>query len=188
MSVNTHSDTTVVRPAHSRTHRSSAPVAGAVAGLIAGVLMAMWSMGYAAYQGLGFFLPLKLIAATFLGVNAIIGGFWVLLLGVLIHLSVSAGWGVVFGALARRLGVGASTALGGIYGLAVYLLMTFLVLPWIDPVMRARVEVTMTSFLIAHLVFGIALGLLTPVLRGAASRHEVQRRDLATDRTRLPAH
>jgi uncharacterized membrane protein YagU involved in acid resistance len=52
---------------------------------------------------------------------------------------------------------------GAAYGLAVFFLMWYLVVPAIDPVLR---QLNATAFAIAHIMWGAALGLL------AAARKE----------------
>jgi hypothetical protein len=140
---------------------------GIVAGITGAIVMAMWSMGYAAAQGLGFFLPMRLIAATFFGVEALVGGAGVLLAGMMLHFVTASAWGVLFALLLpRRAGYGLSLLAGLIYGAVVVLaVMTYGILPLLDPIMRERVELTMFSWIVTHVIYGVVLGLLTPFLR-----------------------
>jgi hypothetical protein len=141
---------------------------GALAGLIAGTVMAAVAIAYEVSTGAGAFLTPKLIAAAFLGVNALIGGAGVVALGVAVHLAVSAFWGIVFAALLPRdssTPVGLTT--GVMYGAAIWVVMTFLALPALDPVMRERVALGMGVFAAEHVLFGAVLGWALSVLRFA---------------------
>lgn len=139
---------------------------GALAGLIAGTVMAAVAVAYEVSIGAGAFLTPKLIAAAFVGVNALIGGAPVVALGVAVHLAVSAFWGIVFAALLPRdssTPVGFAT--GVMYGAAIWVVMTFLALPALDPVMRERVALGMGVFAAEHVLFGAVLGWSLSVLR-----------------------
>lgn len=147
--------------------REKSPLAtGVVAGLLGGMLMAAWSMSYAAVTGIGFFMPLKLIAATVHGVESLVGGPGVLLIGVLIHVVVAMGYGVLFALLLPRgASIGAGFLAGLAYGALILLFMTYIVLPLGNEIMRERVELIPTSWIVTHLIFGATVGLLVPALR-----------------------
>jgi hypothetical protein len=108
-------------------------------------------------------------------VNAFLGGGGVVLLGLAIHFSVAIVWGVMFAlAVPRDAGKGAALAYGLGAGIVVFLVMTFLVMPWANPVMRATVVRTWSPWLVEHLLYGLGLA-LTPALR----RRFVDRRAVA---------
>jgi hypothetical protein len=120
--------------------------------------MALLAMVVSALQGTGFWTPVMLIGATYLGVDWIEVPFWSTLLGVLTHLFFGAGFGVFFAALTRNVATfGAKMAAGLVYGAVVYLFMTFLVMPWADPVMYVSID--KGAFFVLHLLFGAALPL-----------------------------
>src|SRR5215471_21334828 len=77
-------------------------VAGALAGLAGGLAMAFYLMLYSEFWGAGFLLPLRLFAATFFGVDGLIGGTGVVLIGLLLHLGISIVLGVVYALFPRR--------------------------------------------------------------------------------------
>ncbi len=140
-------------------------LAGVVSGIIGGVLMAMFAMFYMGAIGMGFWTPLRGIAATLLGVNALVAGAGALVLGVMIHMVASMGWGVLFAlAIPRTARAGAALAYGLGAGIVILLVMTFLVMPWADPTMRARVDLMWGSWIVEHLIFGVGLA-FTPALR-----------------------
>src|SRR5262249_54108918 len=70
--------------------------AGALGGILAGIAMAVFLMAYAGVTGAGVGLPVRLIAATPYGVDALVRSPGMLLVGVLIHVAVSAFWGLLF--------------------------------------------------------------------------------------------
>jgi hypothetical protein len=114
---------------------------GVIAGMIGGVLMAMFVMiASATYLHRGFFTPLYAIAEPLIGqqplLASIADGIFYLalgpaLLGLVSHLLWSALWGMIFGLLARRLHLTGGKAIisGLVYGVLVMLVMVFLVLP-----------------------------------------------------------
>ena len=65
-------------------------IGGGIAGILAGIVMAMAAMFYAAANGSGFWLPVRSIAATWYGANALVGGAGVLIVGLVTHLGTSA--------------------------------------------------------------------------------------------------
>ncbi len=137
--------------------------AGAVGGVVAGLVMAMVALCHTSFLGLGFWLPMKLVAGVFWGVRVIIGGVWITLAGIAIHLAVSAVAGALFGVLfGHRINAIVGVALGIAFGGVVWAVNTYLVLPWADPVMLQREMVAPVWWFVYHLVFGAVL-VLVPV-------------------------
>ncbi len=144
--------------------------AGIVAGLVAGVVMALVAMIRAGTLGLGFWLPMKLVAALFWGVEALIGGGGVVVVGILIHLTVAGVAGLLFGlVLGNRLNAGGALVMGAIYGVAIWALTTWGVLPVLNPVMLDRQMVAPGWWFGYHLIFGATLFLM-PLLTQAFGR------------------
>lgn len=158
---------------------------GPVAGIIAGIIMAIVSMLITAAMGMGFWLVPKMIAATFLGVDALVGGAGAVILGVIVHLIVSAILGLIFAFLTPRI-ISASSdfGLGIVFGVVVWAVMTFIVLPLINDVMRDRVALMPFAWFIEHLVFGGSLA-LTPYFE-RISAPEAYRRAIARGPTAAP--
>lgn len=134
---------------------------GAIAGIVGGLLMAAFAMMYTAVQGIGFWAPTTLIAATLVGVDALIGGPGIVLLGLIIHMAASIAWGVLFAWLfPRRAWTGVALVLGLLYAMGVLLVMTFLVMPVVNRVMLDRVVMMFGAFMIEHLLSGAGLTLV----------------------------
>jgi uncharacterized membrane protein YagU involved in acid resistance len=144
---------------------------GALAGVIGGVLMAMFTMlATATYLQMGFFTPLYAIVAPLIGRQTLLtsmanGVFYFApgpaLLGLLVHLLWSAFWGMIFGLIAHRLHLTEGVAIIGglVYGLLVMLVMLFIVMPIVGAPDLLRL-VGALSFIIAHALFyGLPLGL-----------------------------
>src|SRR5579859_200841 len=150
-------------------------IPGAIADMISGAMMAMFTMlATATYLHMGFFTPLYVIASPLSGpqsmMTAMHGGTFYFalgpaLLGLVVHMMWSALWGIVFGLIAAGMHLrGVAAVIGGmVYGVLVMLLMSFVVLP----IVGAPNLLTLlggTTFIIGHLLFGMVVG-LWPVLR-----------------------
>jgi len=91
--------------------------------------------------------------------------------------AIGAAYGVLFVALTRNIeSMAAKIAAGLAYGAAVYLFMTFLVMPWANPVMYATIDKGL--FFLIHLAYGATLPVALPMRRGAptARRREAPAR------------
>jgi uncharacterized membrane protein YagU involved in acid resistance len=150
-------------------------IAGAIAGMIGGAMMAMFTMlATATYLNMGFFTPLYVIASPLTGRQVMMtamhgGAFYFALgpavLGLIVHMMWSALWGIIFGLIASGLhlrGVAAVIA-GMVYGVLVMLVMNFVVLPIVGAPNLLNL-LGATTFIIGHLLFGMVVG-LWPVLR-----------------------
>lgn len=133
---------------------------GAAAGIIGGIVMAMFEMMYTGMTSGNFMMPLRLMGATFAGPHALVGGMGVLMWGMIVHLMTSAVLGIVFAwVVGPNFSGGAAVGLGVGYGIVVMLVMTFLVVPWANPTMSARIPMMMFAWVIGHILYGMCLGL-----------------------------
>lgn len=166
---------------------------GVVAGIVAGVVMAMFAMIAAmTYQDTGFFTPIYHIAATFTDPTAMetsmkqamSGDLFYFTagpaaLGLAVHMMTAIAFGVIFALLATSFGLrrGVAPLIGVLYGLGVFALMSFAVLPIVadafgggEPISDMPKMVGYTTFSLEHAIFGLALGLvLAPQLEPAAT-------------------
>jgi len=132
------------------------------AALFAGIVMGMLEMLFAALAGSGFWTPLVFIGATvqrdlqtltppapFLAVSVV--------LGMMGHLLNSVVLGVVFAwfAAPRVRGVAGIVGGGIAFGLIIFVVTWFVVLPLVDPVM---LRVDPAGFAISHVAWGATLG------------------------------
>jgi hypothetical protein len=138
---------------------------GLASGFLGGTLMMAAWLVQSSTAGAGRWLPVKLVAGVFYGVDALIGDTGVIALGMVTHYAVAMALGMLFSALLYRIGsLWTSLALGILFGLGVWAFMTWLILPWANDVMLNRVRLIGPWWLAWHALFGIGLG-LTPLFR-----------------------
>jgi hypothetical protein len=147
-------------------------IGGGVAGILAGSVMAMAAMFYAAANGSGFFSPVRSIAATWYGPNALVGGAGVLIAGLVTHLGTSAFGGVVFAALPSSRKSAITALLSGlVWGVVVWAILSFAVMPWLNPTMYAgTVGREPGWWFVFHLFYGGMLVVTPGLVRRVSAR------------------
>lgn len=141
-------------------------LAGIIAGLIAGVVMAMVAMMLMPMLGHGVMYPVKLMAGTFQGQAALAGGMGTDMLGLMIHMMMSAVLGLIFGLIIGGLGLHGLLTLiiaGIVFALIVFVVNWFVTLPIVDKVMREGISPMV--FGMTHVFYGVVLGWLVTVFR-----------------------
>jgi hypothetical protein len=171
------------RIAGERTYLGDAVRRGALWGVIAAAVMALYAMvAGLTYLGTGFFTPLYHIASTVIEPDAMMTSmqqavegpssfhftFGPAVLGMMIHLATGAAYGIVFALFARAVrlsGLGA-VAVGAVYGVAALFFSSFVGLPIAaalfgggDPIANMPQMVGWTTFTIEHVMFGVILGI-----------------------------
>jgi hypothetical protein len=145
-------------------------VAGALAGLAGGIAMsAIGALISFAIQESVWRTP-KQIAAFLFGSTALASpgfDFAPVLVGSLIHLALSMLFGVLYAILISRVfrvttEYGAPVVGGLVYGLLIWLVAYFIVVPILNP---ALLDVYAPSFIIQNLVYGTVVGLVYMVVR-----------------------
>jgi len=149
----------------------------AMGSLLAGALAAVAMLLVAAVSALALgesaLLPPRLVAATFSGAWALgASAPGPVLVGLLVHFCLSMTLALLFAAALGLTSSLRASAWGLVYGLGVAVLMRFVVLPALNPPLASSPAI---PFLIAHLVWGAALGTVPWLAR-------------SRDRTHLPAH
>lgn len=174
-------------------------IGGGITGILAGIVMAMAAMFYAAANGSGFFLPLRSIAATWYGANALVGGAGVLIAGLVTHLGTSAFGGVVFAALpSSRKSATVALLSGLVWGVVVWAILSFAVMPWLNPTMYAgTVGREPVWWFVLHLIYGgmlvVTFGLVRrvsarwPAAEAMDSRHAAQNQQGTGDKDGVQA-
>jgi predicted permease len=148
---------------------TQAVVRGALAGMVGGMVMAMWSMVALWLTRSGFWQPLNLIAHTFwrgapLDAKFSLGA---ALLGLVVHMMISMMVGVVFALGVQRIhgNLTAVAGLGMIAGIVIWVVMQYGVWRVVDA--DAAKAFTPWVFAVGHAMFGAATGLVVGA-RGAA--------------------
>jgi Family of unknown function (DUF6789) len=144
---------------------------GALAGLAGGLAMAIVAALVSLVRGQDIWLEAKEIATVVLGSQqARQPGFIAMpiLVGTLIHLIISTLLGALFGIVTRRIfrltsDFGTPLLAGLIYGMLVWFVTYFFVLPIIDPLLRESTYAP--AFIIQHIVYGSVTGLCYTWLR-----------------------
>lgn len=133
---------------------------GAIFGVIGAVAMGMYAMVVALIQMGDFWMPMKGIAATFLGEAAMQPGFALgpVLIGMMFHLFNGAWLGALFGLITPNLAVAWTIVAGLVFGVVEALGALWVVLPVVDPVMAQMLSLD-ANWIIEHLIFGFMLGL-----------------------------
>jgi hypothetical protein len=153
------------------TRGAEALEAGAAAGMIGGCAMLTFLVVYALATGRGVLEPLQWFGSLFYRSGAQEAGFSSAFWGLVIHLGVSSALGVPFAAL-----VGgdtdpmAATAAGIVYGLFAWLVLTFVVLPIVDPTMAHAVAQAPIAWFAAHVPYGATLSLADQFRAGLDAR------------------
>jgi hypothetical protein len=145
--------------------RSSSAFAGSIAGLAGGLAMAACLVSAAVVEGIEPFAPLEPMGATF-GEAVEPGGAGSLLLGVLLHLAVSATVGLLFATvLPPDFPPGNAAFLCVGFALTVMGFMTSCVVPAANPLLEESFHGLGGSWVIAHALFGLTAGYLCQRLR-----------------------
>lgn len=160
-----------------------AAAVGAVAGVVASLVMAGYAMiASATYQHHGFFTPLFHIASVFVAPSdlmmsvqhAATGDTFYFaagpaVLGAVIHMMTGALYGAVFAVLivAARLRGPSVVAAGGVWGFVVFAISTWIGLPLAASIFNSGDQIThmarmvgYPTFITEHVLFGLALGVL----------------------------
>lgn len=147
-------------------------VKSAVAGVVAGVVMAMFAMIVAALNGNGFWAPPRAITAVVFGTQHVGGGFAFgpVVVGMMAHMMLSAMFGAVYAALlgiaARQAALVTQLVAGMVWGGVLWAMNTYLVA---DVFLNGSEVFTSSmpawTWFVAHLMFGGALGVLYDVWR-----------------------
>lgn len=149
--------------------------AGSLAGLLGGVAMMAVAMIGAVAADLSPSYPLAIIGDTLLDSEAGDAVAARAAFGALLHLTASAGIGVVLAAIVAP-DFPTGCAVGLCIGLAMFVMafMMSVVVPWASPGFRAAAHVMGGTWVVAHVAYGAAVG-VAPSLRRWTSRETSER-------------
>jgi uncharacterized membrane protein YagU involved in acid resistance len=144
--------------------------AGIADGLFSAILMMGFMMAYSSVTGAGMTMPLKALGALVYGVEALVAGSMAMLAGAGIQLGFSIVLGILFAlCTSRRTSIVAALFVGIAVGIVIWVAMELVVLPNMNPTMAARVALMPMAYFVAHLLYGIGLG-MTPIFVRTFSR------------------
>jgi uncharacterized membrane protein YagU involved in acid resistance len=145
---------------------------GIAAGLIGGLAMLGFIIARAVIGGIGWWAPLQTIGAAIDGPEALYGGPRAIAGGLFLHFAFSIAWGLVYAALVRRsLTPGVSLFVGVVFGAGVWFVMTFVVIPAINPMLREQASADPLMFFLAYLVYGAGVSVSPMIARAFHRRH-----------------
>ncbi|MDE2572634.1 MAG: hypothetical protein KGM44_08955 [bacterium] len=129
---------------------------GALAGVLAGAILAVVAVSYTMLSGQGFWAPAIWLAGVVQEQGN--GDMLAILIALCLHLTISAGFGVIFVHLHALLAPASPGLLAGLlFGILVYALDRFV----LEPLLAAPSLLPVTVGLFAHLLYGGMLGALT---------------------------
>lgn len=130
--------------------------AGVAGGLVGAAVMAMWAMLIASADGMGFWRPVQLIAAAWLGPAAMMHvSAVVIVAGLMTHMLMGAILGAGLQLLFQSLRIAAGwvrLGWGMMYGVAVWAVSQYVLLPVLDPAMA--IHMPAGAFVVGHVMFG----------------------------------
>ncbi len=132
----------------------------ALFGIVGGTIMAMAGMIMTAFTAAGPFAVPTMMGSIVLGPQAAqAGGAGVIMIGLLLHMLLSAMFGIVFGAIVRQwpkdtIGTGAT------FGLALWFLNFHLLARFVPGAAAMAAVTPVWIALLTHLIFGLAVGAL----------------------------
>jgi hypothetical protein len=144
---------------HNKAQARLALKGGAVAGIIAGFVISLFTVATNLAGGRDAWMGMKGAGTPFLGERAMQPGFDApaVIVGVSSHFAVSIAWGVLFGLLFFGLSKTLTLVAGVFWGLVVWLVMFYVVLPILGLGDMAR-SAPVAGAIVEHLLFGIATG------------------------------
>jgi hypothetical protein len=133
---------------------------GLVAGLVAGLILSGLLVVSMLIQGMDPWLAIKGTSAPFLGERALQPGYdaYPVVLGAVLHLAISILWGLGFGVLFYGLSKGGTLLVGALWGVVVWLVMYYAVLP-LAGLAEMTEEAPMWRAVVYHVFFGLLLAL-----------------------------
>ena len=135
-------------------------IGGAIFGVLGSVVMGIFAMVVALIQQGDFFMPLKGIAATFLGQAAMQPGFALapVLIGLLFHMFNGMWLGALFGLITPNLPLTWSILAGMIFGFIEGMGALWFVVPLVNPMMAKMISLDV-PWTVEHVLFGAVVGL-----------------------------
>ncbi len=141
---------------------------GAASGLIGGAAMALLALLLVSTAGESAWRPIEAVASFFLGSRAMTApvSAGTIAVGLLLHAVAAAVLGVIFATLFAEFPTEVLIPVGILYGLAVWLLVRFVVIPTTDLALAGPPA----ALIAEHVVFGACLWLFLPIRQAIERR------------------
>jgi hypothetical protein len=165
------------RMVHTRNEKRAAVLAGAMAGLSAGIALTVLMTVMSAANHRDIWYAMKGAAAPFAGARAMTPGFDLptVAQGLLDHLAISLGWGVLFALAFWGLGRGTTLAAGVLWAFVVWIGMYYVVLPIVG-LEAMRNDAPVPRAIAFHLFYSLLVAgfflLFRPLLGGPPVEHK----------------
>lgn len=147
---------------------------GTLAGLLGGLFMMVTMLVRAFILDADPLQPLQAVSALWFGPDALISEAPVVEAGIATHYAVAVGWGILFGIITSRLKLTPAASVGAalVYATFIWLLMTFVIFPWLNPTMDAFVETMPGVWFLSHMFYALPLMIVPLSLRNRAVEGE----------------
>jgi hypothetical protein len=152
--------------------RESWVTGGVVGGVVGGLVMSMFMIGMNLVKGMDVWMGAKMPGLPFLQERAMEPGFAAgpVFVGMLSHFAVAIGWGLLFALATSGLRKATTLALSPVFGLTVWLVMFYVLLPILG---QGQVATMMPAGVAAfeHVLYGVGVGVgLLPFKRARGAR------------------
>lgn len=138
---------------------------GLVAGLVMFIILVILSLA----QRQDFMWPMKLVATTFLGSRAMAGGIGIALVGLVAHFVFSVLLAIGFAKMAGRTTRRRVLLTGILYGIALWAVVQFLILPWASPNEALKMG-TVWPFFLGFFSYGLMVASTLPTVYDVDAR------------------
>jgi len=140
--------------------RKHAAKGGITAGVVGGLAIAAFMFATNLVMHQDFWVAFKLPAMPFIGERALEPGFAAgpLLIGFIVHMLISAAWGIIFGEIFYGFRPASTIALGVPFGLAVWVIMFYVVMP-LAGMGRISRTAAIGPAIVEHVIFGVSVSL-----------------------------
>lgn len=156
-------------PVAPEVHRGLPARFGLGPGLVAGLVMLIILVILSLAQRQSFWWPMKLVATTFMGPRAMAGGVGTGIIGLIAHFAFSVLLAMGFAKMAGRTTRRRVLLTGMFYGIAIWAVVQFLILPWASPYEALKMG-TVWPFFLGFFSYGLMVASTLPTVYDVDAR------------------
>jgi hypothetical protein len=145
-------------------HQGGRFITGLGPGLYGGLIMAITLCVLAIARAESVYRPFWVVASMFLGPKAMKGGPGPTAVGLIVHFVMSGVLGMLFTRIFGRTTMRRLLAFGFFYGIVLWLVAQFVLIPLLNPAIAARLG-TVWPFFLGHLAYGLSLASAVPTVK-----------------------